>query len=169
MPRNNEYNPELWNAIQQNKPFKTYRKTILAKVFVTVYDPFKDTPTGILLEGIPGEDPKSFINVYDEMEDVFFKRMNRRHLDVGTVILSSALETKEAPETIEQAEDDKLREVVNSKFFTLKNILEKTTSEAFVYRLLTIAQEEEKSVKYIQSIEDRLAEIQGRKVEVTED
>jgi hypothetical protein len=170
MGRTTDYNAELWSAIQQGKVFKTYRKTSLGKVYVQVYNPFTGEPEGILLEGEAGKDQRSFISTNNEMEDVFFHRMNRRHFETGDLIeVALAIPVDEKAQTLEQSSDAELVKLLGSKFYSLKGALERTKSESFLYRLLSIAREEEKSEKYIQAIEKRIAELQGITVDIVAD
>lgn len=157
-----DYNPNLWNAMQENKPFKVYRKTILGKVYVTVRDPFTNQPVGILLTGDPQNSDNAYVYVYDVREDEFFKRMNAQHFREGNIIAVNLKEdTKEEVETLEQASDEKVKELVSGKVPVLRAALQKTNSEALVMRMLNFAKELDRSEKTIQIIEARLSEIQG--------
>ena len=155
-----QYDPTVFAAMQEGKPFATYKKTVISKVAVTVLDPFSGAPTAIILEGRPGDD-KAIISVWSSVEDLFFKRQNRRHFDSGLLIKHEVKEEEKVAVPLEQASDEDLRFIVNQKFLALQNALNKTQSEALVSRFLTIAREEEKSEKIIRVIETRLAELQS--------
>jgi len=151
---------DIYSAMQVGKPYKSYRKTILGKVYVTILDPFtQETPIGIHLEGEPTTDERAIVDIWSEKEDVFFKRMNKRHFETGNLI-PYIREEKEAKRTVENSTDEELKALINKPFLSLQAVLNKTNSEALVFRILTLAKELEKSDKIIKAIESRLSEIQ---------
>ena len=80
-------NNEIYSAMIGGKPLKTYIKTILGKVYITVWDSFENVPVGMLLEGDPRRgDETSIIDIWSEEEDFFFKNKNKVHLTQGNVI-----------------------------------------------------------------------------------
>lgn len=151
----------LFSAMSKGKPFKSYIKTILGKVFITYWDVFENKPVGGLLEGDPRKkEDGSYIDLYSEEEDHFFRRSNRKHFDVGVLTAYEHPENEVRERTIEEFSDDELKELINSPFLKLQNAINKTSSEAVVYRILNLAQDLEKSDKVITAIESRLSEIQ---------
>lgn len=153
-----DYN--IFAAMQEGKPIKSYRKTVPAKVLVTVFNPVKNVAEQILLEGQPGEEG-SIVDLYSDREILFFMRMNKVHLSNGYLIPFTRPENQKVVETPEQFTDEKLLAIVNSKFLALQNFMSKTTSEALIFRLRQLAVEADKSDKIIAAIDLRLAEIQG--------
>ncbi|HAQ02274.1 TPA: hypothetical protein DCQ22_00025 [Candidatus Nomurabacteria bacterium] len=145
--------------MQTGKPFKSYKKTILAKIYVQVLDPFSETPVGLILETNPKFPGKDIVDIWSEKEDVFFRRANRRQFDEGNIIVYAHPDETEQEPKIESYSDEKLTEIVNSKFLSLQSILNKVETEAVLHRMITIAKEQEKSVKIIGAIESRLSEI----------
>ena len=151
-------------AMKDGKPYRTYKKTILAGVFVEVWDNFVDNAVGMILKGDPNKnDPDCFYHAWTEQDDAYFRRVphNRRHLELGEVI-PVEYKVEEIKKTIETSSDAELKEIVNSKFLALRNSLNKTESVAVLYRILNIAREEEKSEKIIKEIEARLSEVQEK-------
>jgi hypothetical protein len=149
-----------FSLMQTGEPYKSYIKTILAKVYVTVLNPFSNEPEGRILSGNPrAKDENSIIDTWNEKEDVFFKRMNKRHLESGTVIVYRRL-----PEVVEvspnEVTDEEITTLLNSKFLALQNKVNKMTSVAPVFRVLTIAKELEKSEKIIKFLEGKISELQ---------
>lgn len=142
-------------------PLKSYIKTILGKVYVTAWDSFQNQPVGLLLEGDPRRsDESSIIDIWSEEEDFFFKSKNKKHLQTGDVIAYKRnVEAKER--TVEEYSDDELKEIINSKFFTLQNVLNNTDSIATLFRIKNLAQELEKSDKLIRAIDARISEVQA--------
>ena len=69
--------------MQAKAPYKSYRKTLPSHVYVTVFNPFNQEPEGLILKG---EGDEAIVDVWDEMQDLFFKRMNKRHLETGVVV-----------------------------------------------------------------------------------
>jgi len=157
---------EMFSAMYGGKPFKTYKKTILGKVHINIWDNFEDKPVMILLEGDPNKnDPDCFINLWSEKDDVFFRKApyNRRHLKEGRIIEIQVEEPKAQEKTIESSTDEELEKLVNSPFLALQNALNKTESEALLFRILNIAHRLEKSDKLVRAIESRLSEVQEQK------
>jgi len=80
--------PSVFSAMQTGQPYKSYIKTVLGKVYITVLDPFSKTPVGILLEGNQKNDKdreKCIVNVWSEMEDAFLRRTNAMQFRVGNL------------------------------------------------------------------------------------
>lgn len=153
-------NREVFAAMQNKDPLKTYKKTILGKVYVTALDPFSDQPMGVSLEGLPGEESE-FLDVWTQKEVLFVEKMNRKLFEAGVLIEAYRKEPVEEKEKrIETFSDEELTEVINSKFLSLKSALNNTKSEAVLFRMLNLAKEMEKSEKIVGAIEARLSEIQ---------
>lgn len=149
-------------AMKSGKPFRTYKKTILGKVFVEVWDNYVNNSVGLILKGDPGKnDPDCFYYAWTEDNDVYFRQVphNRRHLEQGTIIPVS-YEKPEIKKTIANSTDEELEEIVNSKFLAFRNSLNKTDSVAALFRMLEIARRLDKSEKITGAIEARLAEVQ---------
>lgn len=148
------------SAMQGGSPFASYRKTIVGKVYVTVLNPFTGVPEGLVLFG-DSNNVDAVVDVWTEKEDLFFKRMNRRHFEVGNIIPFTKPVDKPAEKTIEQFSDDELRTVVNQRFYSLQKTLQEVKTEAVLLRMLDIARQEEKSEKIITIITSRLSDVQG--------
>lgn len=155
--------PNVYSAMQTGSPYKTYRKTILGRVYVRYFDPFLNKPDDKLMSGNPAANEEGcFFDVWSEQEDAFFKRMNANHLKDGVLI---PYDRAKQPVTVEVNKynvmtDEELDELLNSPFFTLQSALNKMTSPAPVYRLKVIAEAEEKSKRLIEVIDARLAELE---------
>lgn len=152
---------ELFSAMSGGEPFRTYKKQILGKVYVTVWDVFTNAPVGMILEGDPRKnDQTTLIDVWSEKEDVFFRRMNKRSFDLGVLREHSRPKDEVRERTIEEFSDEELTAIINKPFLALQNALNKTESVAVLYRISTLASELEKSEKVIRAIESRLSEVQ---------
>lgn len=150
------------SAMQEGTPYSTYKKTILAKVYVTVLNSFSLIPEGLILEGEEG-DERARVDLWSEREDVFFKRQNRKQFEQGNII--PAVTTTPAlpePKTIEQYDDNEMRAVVNQTFIKLQKTLDTVTTEAVVLRMINIAKAEEKSEKILNALTSKLSAIQGQ-------
>lgn len=145
----------------QNKPFKSYRKTIVGKVYVSVFNSITRNPEGLLLEG-PNDQAKACIDVWNEQEDLYFRRNNRRALETGRIIEFVKSDDFEElkPEYLATASDEQLEEIVMSRYYKLLSELNKITSESVLLRLLEIARKKERSEKYIDAITAKLSELQ---------
>lgn len=149
-------------AIHGGKPLKSYTKTTLGKVFVTVWDSFENQAVGLILSGDPRKaDESCIVDIWSEEEDYYFRSKNKRHLQTGDMIVYTRKE-EEAERTVEEYNDDELKAIINSKFFTLQNVLNNTESVAVLFRLKNLAQELEKSDKLIKAIEARISEVQAQ-------
>jgi hypothetical protein len=151
----------IGSALRGGKPLKSYIKTILGKVYVTVWDSFENKPVGLLLEGDPRKgDEGCIIDIWTNDEDQYFKNKNRTHFTTGDVI-SYTRKTEERERTVEEYSDEELVTIINSKFFTLQNVLNNTDSVAVLFRIKNLAQDNEKSDKLIRAIEARISEVQA--------
>lgn len=156
LPEQKDYS--LFSAMQTGEYYSAYRKTIPARVAVTVLNPFNNEPEGILLEG---EGEKSYVVLWNVMQDMFFRRMNKRHLDTGTVIPYTVPQTAENKEpTVDQFDDEALKALIKSPFQAFKNALNKTESVSTVHRIKKLAEELGVSVKIMKHIDARLSEIE---------
>lgn len=157
------FNNAILEAMSEGKPFKTYKKTILGVLNVIRLDPIGSKPDGVLVKGDPIKNEEDcLIDVWSQVEDTFFRKMNRRHLESGRLI-SFERKVEEGPKEkmVEEYSDEELEELVlKKKFFTLQNVLSKTESEALVYRLRTLAEKLEMSEKITKVIDSRLSELQ---------
>jgi hypothetical protein len=153
---------KLYNALQEGEPVSQYKKTVISQVCVKRINAFTGEPEEIILYG---EDKNGIISLWTPAEDKFFKEMNDLHLKEGTLVPYTP-PVVEPEKTLEEATDEEIEGYVNSKFLKLsKTILNQTTSEEFVNKLLLKAKELEKSDKIIAAIETRLAEIQNMAME----
>lgn len=161
---------DVYSAMQTGTPYRSYIKTILGQVYVTYLNPFTDKPEGRILKGNPRQhDRNSIIEIWNEKEDVFFKRLNTRHFDTGTIIEYKKPENVEESVSPNQITDDEIVELLGQKFLALQNKINKMTSIAPVYRILELAKEHEKSDKIIKFIETKLSALQAEEYEDYED
>ncbi|NMC34389.1 MAG: hypothetical protein GYA36_18345 [Veillonellaceae bacterium] len=152
----------IFSAMQTGEPYSVYQKTIVGKVYVTILSPFDHKPQGMILSGMP-KDKTAKVELWSEKEDVFFKRANAKHFELGNIIEVKQQNAKEVvtEKSIEQFSDEELSKVLNGTYASFQKTLRKCESEAVVYRLLTMAEEQEKPSKLVDSIKARLAELQS--------
>jgi hypothetical protein len=152
---------EMYSSMQTGVPYKTYKKTILGKVYVSAIDPFSEQITGYLLYGDPKRgDESCFIDMWSERDDLFFRKSNRVHFEKG-YLMETVRKHEEPVETpIEQASDETLKGIINMKFLALQSKLNKIKTEAVLLRILDLAREMDKSEAIIRAIEARLTEVQ---------
>jgi hypothetical protein len=154
---------EVYGMMQTGTPLKSYKKTILGKVHVLVLNPFSGQPEGLILKGDPRKNEDAcIVDIWNDKEDVYFKRANRRHFETGVMIpytRKAAIEATEE-EIINSMSDEEMSALLDGKFFTLQGKVNKMTAVAPVFRLLQIAQEKEKSQKITDFIKGKLAELQ---------
>jgi hypothetical protein len=157
---------EIFSAMTGGKPLKTYKKTILGRVYVTALNMLTGTPTpeGVILDGDPRKNESgAMFDIFSDQEDYFFRKMNKRHFDAGVLIEFTKTSTPRE-RTIEEFSDEELKSLINKPFLALQNTLNKTTSVATLFRIESLARELEKSEKVIRAIESRLSEVQEASV-----
>lgn len=158
--------PEILQEIQRraldNEPMTHYIKTIRGKVAVNRISPMSGEQETIMLQG-DIEDPDAdltgaMVPLYTDHDLKYFEQANRGMIESGQI----APHDPEANEIdrINAITDDELRTLVTGKFFTLKGKLNEFTSPVPVMRALRLANEENRPVKTIETIEARLAELQ---------
>lgn len=154
----------ITDAMMEGEPFARYKKMILGKVYVTALDPFSDEPEGIVLYGNPNNPDQldtQIIEIWDERQDLFFRKVNKKHFETGRLgLVEQVEETPVSPNDVTDAFLDTLLDGRKTRFLAFKNRLNEFTSEAPLFRLLNRARELEKSEKLIKHIETKLAEVQ---------
>jgi hypothetical protein len=154
----------VFSAMQTEKPYKSYRKTILGQVYVKILNPFNDKdPIGVILSGENNTDDDAIVQVWSQKEDQFLRTMNKKHFERGYLVEYNLPEvrTVSEDEKYNTLSDEELKKLLSSKYFKLQAEINKMTSEAPLYRLLEFAYEEEKSEKIVNVIKGRLSEIQA--------
>lgn len=162
---------DVFSAMQIGNPYKIYKKTVLGKVFIQIINQFDNKPEGVILQGIPtNNDDGCFIQLWNDKEDMFFRRMNKKHLIDGTLIpieLDVFTDKDKDKDIINYSEftNEDIKEIVMSRFLALRAHLNKTDSEAHLYRILEMAETLGKSEKILTVIRARISEIQYGKDE----
>lgn len=152
---------ELFAAIDTDKPKASYIKTILGKVMVTVWDNFLDRPTDVILQGNPKtKDKGCIVSVFSAREKAFFERTNLKLFKKGLIVPYEMPEAPAVEKIIEQSTDAELSEIINSKFLSLTNKLNKIDSIPVLFRMLNLAEEQDKSNKITGAIQARISELQ---------
>lgn len=154
----------IFSAMQTGQPYKSYRKTILGQVYVKILNPFNDVdPMGLILSGEKNTEDTAIVHVWSAKEDQFIRSMNKTHFERGYLVEYKPPEERvvSEDEKYNTLNDGELQKLLSSKYFTLQAAVNKMTSEAPLYRLLTFAEEKEKSEKIINLIKGRLSEVQA--------
>jgi hypothetical protein len=158
-----ELDSKLFTAMQTGEPLKGYKKTILGRVFCTVLNPFDGKPEGIILFGNPNSnDPSTMVYVWNNAQDVYFRRINKKALETGTIIECKVPEMVKdiIPEPYAAATDEELDVILKSPYMSLLAALNKCKSDVVLNRFLNRARVLEKSEKIIKVIEGRISETQ---------
>lgn len=160
---------EVFAAMQTGEPYKSYIKTILAKLYVRVWNPWLGKEDGLIISGNPkGSDKeKCIIDVWSESEDLFLHRQNPRHFEAGYLV-EYKRKASEAPQKSDNELSDEEIEVLLSratKFINLQKRVNEMTSVAPVFRLLEYAKEKDLSTKTIAFLEAKLSELQALEYE----
>ncbi len=152
---------ELFSAMDSEKPHAAYIKTILGQVAVTVWDNFLNKPVDVILKGDPKrKDAESIVAVYSERENAFFKRSNLRHFKKGLIIPYTVPENKVEEKQVEQSTDEELKAIIGSKFMALQAKLNQIDSVPVLYRMISLAEEMDKSEKITNAMKKRISELQ---------
>lgn len=152
---------DLFSAMEQDQPYASYIKTILGKVIVTVWDNFLNKPMEVILYGDPAtKGADCIVNVYSPREDAFFRRVNDSRFKKGLIIPYKQPEQVEEPKLIEQASDEEIIDIVNSKYFSLLKKLAEIQSVPVLFRMLRAAEDLNKSEKITTAIKSRISELQ---------
>lgn len=146
---------DVYTAMQADKPLAIYRKTILAKVGVTVLSPFSGQPEGVILHG---DGDESYVKLYDVKQLAFFERVNKDHIRAGRLQKVEAVpEPEPSPNIIT---DEEIDELLAGHYKTLQSKVKTFTDEAPVVRILNRARELEKSDKLVKYLESVIATLQ---------
>ena len=146
---------DIYSAMQADKPMAIYRKTILAKVGITVLNPFSGQPEGVILYG---DGDESYVKLWDVKQLSFFERVNKDHIRSGRIQkVETVPEPEPSPNIITDAEID---ELLAGHYKTLQSKVRTFTDDAPVVRILNRARELEKSDKLIKYLESAIATLQ---------
>src|SRR3990172_2926978 len=151
----------LVDAMKAGTPLKRYKKTILGKVYVTALNPFSDEPEGIILQGNPAnpdELDEQVVEIWDERQDLFFRKINKKHFEAGRLI--ELAKVFEEPRSPNEVSDEELDRILGLRFFSFKNRIEKFTEEAPLFRLINRARDVDKSEKIVKHLEETLSKVQ---------
>lgn len=162
---------DIYAAMQDGKPMAVYRKGILGKVHVITLNPFTEEAEGVILEGNPAkadEIDTQVIELWTTKSQLFFERMNKKHIEAGRLNLVEKAALPKAPLSPNIISDEEIDVLLNSKFLALKARLDKFTDTAPVFRVVNRARELEKSEKIIKHIEERISQLQLLRYEVQE-
>jgi hypothetical protein len=156
-----EDNIRMLAAMQENAPVRSWIKTILGKVYVVAWDSFTEQPTGVMLEGDPKKlEDNTMIDVWSSKEDVFFKNMNKILINRG-IIKEFVRSTTKVEKSIEDSTDEELMEILDSKWLSFQSKINKIASIPVLFRLETLAKENDKSDKTIGLVTARVSELQS--------
>ena len=150
--------------MQTGEPYSVFRKKIPAKLNVKVIDPFTERPVNILLKGMNNE-RSSYVELWNEREYVYFLRANRIHLDNGDLIEHKGQIEEPFEKSFNNLSDDEMRELISSKFFTLKSAVDQMTTEAPLIRLVELGEIANKPEKTMLFLRSKLSIIQSGELE----
>lgn len=141
-----------------NDPYRSYQKTILGKVYVQYLDPTNKEPAGLILEGDPKKG-EGVIHLWDELEDIYFRRANKRLFDTGLVVpYTKPVEFEKSPN---EKTDEEIEKLFSEKFLAFQTEVQKIDSPITLQRMIVIG-ESLKKEKYTEYIKQRLAEVQQK-------
>jgi hypothetical protein len=162
---------DIFAAMQTGAPYKSYIKTVLGKVYVMVLNPFDETPEGVFLKGNPKKEKERkgcIVHVWDAKGDAFFKNINERQFIMKHIteytppVTAPKVEPVAVEKPMEEWTDEELLlGVLNLKYAAFTPIVNKITNPVNLFRLIELAQTNEKSPKYIRDLKAKLAEVQA--------
>jgi len=150
---------EIVERMVKGLPYKSYKKVIVGKLYINRIDPISQAKEGAIISGLPDKDESCIIDVWSELEDLYFRKANKFHFNNGYLIEYKRESFEEQKSPNEKTEEE-IEELLNSKFFVIQNEINKITSEATLLRIIAMGKKLEKSEKIISAIELRLAEVQ---------
>jgi hypothetical protein len=158
---------DVYSKMQVGEPVAIFKKTILAKVQVSVINPFNEAPEYIMLYGDPKKNhPDCFVEVWSQMEEVYFERINDSLFKKGYI---TKLETNVKPKRKDTQEQDysklteaDIRELVTAPFMKFKKELNAIDVVGVLYRIQAIAEEMERPAKTMENIQQRITELQQK-------
>lgn len=158
-------NKILYDSISKaqagGEPVARYIKAILGQVCVNVIDTFTGLPKDIILKGDPTtcniED--IVVTMWTDMENDYFRRINKILITQGYIAPYSEEIIEEM--SVNEVEDEVLKEALRKPFFSIKALLDKFTSPVPVMRMLNLAKEMNKPVGTITAITRRLSALQA--------
>ena len=143
------------------KPFASYKKTILGQVAVIVWDALQRQAVDVILHGNPKKmEEDCVVHMWDSNSDMFFRRMNRNHLQKGILVPFTVKEDIEPEErTIEQSTDEELTEIIKLKNLAFVAKINKIDSVPVLFRMKLLAEELDRAGA-VSALEKRISEIQ---------
>lgn len=162
MEQSQKYYEVYRKARERGEPVARYIKPIVGKVCVSIIEPFEGTPTDVILTGDPADkkvDPEDIIvTCWTDFENEWFRKANKLQLDRGHI----APYTEEIKEqiSVNEISDEEIKELLEKPYFAWKNRLDTFTSAMPVKRFLKIATEMNRPIGTIETIKDKLSELQ---------
>ena len=153
---------DIYSLMQTGDPYRSYFKTVPSKLYLTIWDSFDGKPKGLIIQGTDVE--SCIVDVWSEKEDVFLRRANKRHFDMGYLVPHTRKE-KEVSEPVNVYTEEELDELLNSPFLKLQSAVNKMTSVAPIFRMISLAKAQEKSEKILAFLEGKLSELQMQEYE----
>jgi len=118
----------------------------------------------MILEGNAANGDEAAILVFWlPVELAYFERANKYHLAKGTLV--PLIKREEVTISPNMVTDEELEAALNSKFFSVKNLLDKFTSPVPAERMLEMATKMNKSIGTINAIKAKVAELQVEEFE----
>jgi hypothetical protein len=153
---------KVFSAMQgDEKPYSSYIKTVISRVYVSILDPFDESASGVILYGDPKKGAESsIVDAWTEKQDRYIKKMNKPVFDDGLLIKYERPAELIVERQIEEFSDKELLEIVNSHWFSLVKVVGEITSLPVLFRMLELAREAEKSEKVTGLLESKISEIQ---------
>jgi hypothetical protein len=147
-----------------SRTYKTYKKAIRGKVAGRTINRKGDDAEFILVGDPrnPEDDPDLMvIEVYTEDDDVLFRRYNKVAIDRGYLIEEAHDFSYDSVNSVSDGQlKDMLKESKN--LVSLRKKVEKFTSDVPVRRLLEFAMEEDRTVKTIEYLKDKIIELSAK-------
>jgi|WetSurMetagenome_2_1015567.scaffolds.fasta_scaffold04344_3 hypothetical protein len=155
---------DIRQAMAHGEPVARYMKTTTGKLNVKILDPITGYPTDMILEGNAANGDEAAILVFWlPVELAYFERANKYHLAKGTLV--PLIKREEVTISPNMVTDEELEAALNSKFFSVKNLLDKFTSPVPAERMLEMATKMNKSIGTINAIKAKVAELQVEEFE----
>lgn len=160
--KDSELRREIFEMMQEDKPYAMYIKTVMGQVLVRILDPMRILPAEVMLVGDPATAKLEDITVrvWTKAEDRYLRTNNKPHFEKGYLVPYSKPEGFKEATLVNQITDEEIEHILSQPFYALTNRLALFTSSAPVRRFLLAAEKMNRPVKTINYIKNTLSNLE---------
>jgi hypothetical protein len=157
----------LFTRMAEGTPFKSYRKTIPAKVRVVIVNPIDETKTAeVILKGNHKKiEDSCVVDLWSAKQYQMFKLLNAYHIKEGTIVEyerpTQKVEEKQERTIAEFSDEELLTNVLKAHFQTFQKTLNSIEQLPVLIRLYDVGVENNVTMKIMERVKARISEVQG--------